>query len=88
MAETQCILVSRFCEDGFLKFKPSIRIEKNGDLSDFEQCMVVAASQAGLYVKESADLLGLSRSTVSHVYREWFEKEKVSSEWQFWTKMH
>lgn len=86
MAETQCILVTRFSEDSLLKFKPSIRIEKNGDLSDYEQCMVVAARQAGLYVKESADLLGLSRSTISQVYREWFEK--VSSEWQFWTKIH
>ncbi len=36
MAATQCIYASRCGEDDLLKFKPSIRMGKKGDLSDFE----------------------------------------------------
>jgi len=50
-------------------------MEKKGDLRDFERGMVVGISQ-------SADLLGFSHSTISSVYREWSEKEKISSERQ------
>ncbi len=39
MAATQ----SRCDEDDLLKFKPSIRMGKKGDLSDFERGMVVGA---------------------------------------------
>ncbi len=49
---------------------------KKGDLSDFEHGMFVA----GLSISKTADLLGFSRTTVSSVYREWSEKEKISSE--------
>ncbi len=48
---------------------------KKGGLSDFERGMVVDISK-------SADLLGFSRTTISRVYREWSEKEKISSERQ------
>ncbi len=33
-----------------LKFKPSIRMGKKGDLSDFERGMVVSARRAGLSI--------------------------------------
>ncbi len=65
-----------------LKFKPSIRTGKKGDLSDFERGMVVGARRAGLSISQTADLLVFSRTTISRVYREWSEKEKISSERQ------
>ncbi len=56
---------------------------KKQDLSDFELGMVVGARRAGLNISKTADLLEFSRTTVSRVYREWYEKNKISSEWQF-----
>ncbi len=55
---------------------------KKGDLSDFERGMVVGARRTGLSIKKTADLLRFSHTTVSRVYREWPEKEKISSERQ------
>ncbi|KAF7641659.1 hypothetical protein LDENG_00275210 [Lucifuga dentata] len=51
---------------------------KKGDLSDSERGMVVGTRRAGLSIAESADLLGFSCRTISRVYRERSEKEKIS----------
>ena len=65
-------------QDDLLKFKPSIRMGKKGDLSDFGCGMVVGARLAGFQ-----KLLGFSLTTISRVYRERSEKENISRECQF-----
>lgn len=57
-------------------------------LSDFERGMVVGARRAGLSISVTADLLEFSRTTISRVYRERSEKEKIPSEQQFSGRKH
>ncbi len=57
-------------------------MRKKGDLRDFEHVMVVGVRRAGLSISETADLLGFSHTTISRIYRECSEKEKLSRERQ------
>ncbi len=57
---------------------------QNGEERGFKWLNVewLLVQTAGLSISQTADLLGSSHSTISRVYREWSEKEKISSEWQ------
>ncbi len=44
-------------EDDMLKFKPSIRMGKKGDLSDFERGMFVGVRRTGLSISKTLRLL-------------------------------
>lgn len=46
MAATQCIKAHRHAQDDLLKYKPSVRMDKKGDLSVFECSMGVGVRQA------------------------------------------
>ncbi len=59
-------------------------MRKKEDFSDFERGMVVDVRRTGLSISQTADLLGFSHTTISRVYRESSEKEKISSERQLW----
>ncbi len=81
-------LGTRCGEDDLLKLKPSLRMGKKGYLSDFERGMVIDVRRAGLSISQTADLLPFSRTTISRVYREWSEKEKISSEQKLCGQKH
>lgn len=52
-------------QDDLLTFKPSIRMRKKGDLSDFVT-LIVGARQDGIGIKKTAH----SHKPISRVYRE------------------
>jgi len=79
---TVCDFRRSYGQDDLLNFK--LRKGNKGDLRDFECGIVVVGSRwAGLSISEVVDLLGFSLTTISKVYKEWYEKEKISSERQF-----
>lgn len=43
---------------------------KKVDLGDFECVMLVGARQAGINISQTVDLLGISYTIISKVYRE------------------
>lgn len=47
-----------------LKIKPSIKMVKKGDFTDFEHCIVVVARLSGFSISETGDLLGFFINTV------------------------
>ncbi len=53
-------------------------MRKKGDLSDFERGMVVGVRHAGLSISETADLLGLSCTTISRVTENGLKKRKYT----------
>lgn len=63
-------------QDNLLKFRPSIRKVKKGDLNDFECDMVVGVRRPGLSISESADPPECSCITIPRVWREKRSKQK------------
>ncbi len=78
MAATQWIYAYRHSQDNLLGFKLSIRMGKKGDISYFECGMVVGARRAWTDYFRNRWSTGI----FSSFYREWSEKEKISSERQ------
>lgn len=50
---------------------------------NWSKCLFFGACGTGLSTSETVDLLGFSHTAISRVYKEWFEKEKIPSEWPF-----
>lgn len=78
----QQLSVFRHDQDNLLKFNKSILMGKGGDLSYIE--LYIGCCQVGWceYFR-TAERLEFLHTTISRVYREWSEKEKMSSERQF-----
>ena len=57
MAATKCMKACGCGQEVQLSFRPNVRMGKKGDLSDFDCGLIVDASQGGLSVSETAELL-------------------------------
>lgn len=57
---------------------------KKVDLGDFECVMLVGTRQAGINISQTVDLLGISYTIISKVYREW---ENIQGATILWRKM-
>ena len=59
----------------------NVRMGKTSDLSNFEHGLI-GARRTGSSISETDGLLGVSCTTVSRVYRQWWVKQKTSSQRQ------
>lgn len=77
------LLISQSHEDDFPKFKPTIRMWSEGDLSGFGRGEHGCWCQA--FEQTAADLLEFPQhhNHNTRVYREWAQKDKISSREQF-----
>lgn len=84
-------LMTANSEDQFLKFKLIIGMQKKGDLSYFESCLIIDVRPAGREQLGSADVLCLQRK--GEMISEWRFLDKkyavdVRGEWADWLQLH
>ena len=86
VAATKCMKAYRHGQEVQLFFRPNVWMGKKCERSYFDHGIIVGARQGDLNISEIAYLLGFSCTTVFQMYREWWKKQKTSSEKQFCRK--